>query len=75
MGVRIGGDLGDVPCLGLLVANDGFDELPGVGGMSAAGSTILVPARWRLGVKNVVWDPPASRRIVEYNCKADPVGE
>lgn len=59
--------LGRVPYPGLLVENPGFDELPGAGGAGAAGGAILVPARRRLGVKDVVWDPPSSRRIVRYN--------
>lgn len=61
--------LGSVPYPGLLVENPGFDELPGAD--PAAGDSILVPSRRRLGVKDVVWDPPTSRRIVRYDSKVD----
>lgn len=63
-----GGLVGDdvvVPYPGLLFENSEFDELPGASG---AGEVILVPARRRLGIKDVVWDPPVSRRIVRYGC-------
>jgi hypothetical protein len=61
-GVGIQGGLGAVPYPGLLVENSEYDELPGAG----AGASILVPSRRRLGVKDVVWDPPTARRIVRY---------
>ncbi|KUI73920.1 Cytosine deaminase [Cytospora mali] len=64
-------DLDGVPYPGLLVENAEYDELPAAGG-TAAGVGILVPARRRLGIKDVVWDPPRSRRIVRYESKPDP---
>lgn len=62
LGVRIRGIENAVPCPGLLVENPEYDEVPGAG----AGANILVPSRRRLGVKDVVWDPPTARRIVRY---------
>jgi hypothetical protein len=55
-------DLGScVPSPALLVMNDAYVELPGNGGDGPG--RIRVPARQRLSVKDVVWDPPP-RRVV-----------
>ena len=59
--------LGGVPYPGLLIENPEFDRLPG-----PADEDILVPARRRLGVKDVVWDPPVSRRVVRYDSEPSP---
>lgn len=56
-------DLGhDVTVPGLLVRNFGYVEIPGERGDEQG--QIRVPARQRLSVKDVVWDPPSSRYIL-----------
>ncbi|KAG8164358.1 hypothetical protein KVR01_006276 [Diaporthe batatas] len=51
-----------VPVPGLLVVNDDCVVLPGKDGDGSA--RITVPARQRLSVKDVVWDPPARRSVL-----------
>lgn len=53
---------GGVPVPGLLVINDVFVAIPGKDGDSSG--QIKVPARQRLSVKDVVWDPPARRSVL-----------
>lgn len=56
-------DLGNgVPVPGLLVRNVEHVELPGKSGDEHG--QIRVPARQRLSVNDVVWDPPSSRPIL-----------
>ncbi|KAI3393480.1 hypothetical protein diail_4201 [Diaporthe ilicicola] len=56
-------DLGHgVPVPGLLVRNVGHVEIPGESGDGHG--QIRVPARQRLSVKDVVWDPPLLRQIL-----------
>ncbi|KAL1883919.1 hypothetical protein Daus18300_000027 [Diaporthe australafricana] len=56
-------DLGhDVPVPGLLVRNLSYVEIPG--NSDDEHVQIRVPARQRLSVKDVVWDPPSLRHIL-----------
>ncbi|KAH8778466.1 amidohydrolase [Diaporthe sp. PMI_573] len=56
-------DLGrGVPVPGLLVMNDDYVDLPGKNG--DGDGQIRVPARQRLSIKDVVWDPPSRRSVL-----------
>lgn len=56
-------DLGhSVPLPGLLVRNVEYVEVPGKSGDGH--DQIRVPARQRLSVKDVVWDPPSLRHVL-----------
>ncbi|POS71840.1 amidohydrolase [Diaporthe helianthi] len=58
-------DLGSgVPVPGLLVMNDDFVDLPGKLENGDGPGQIRVPARQRLTVKDVVWDPPTRRSML-----------
>lgn len=52
----------NVPVPGLLIRNVGYVEIPGTSGDEH--DQIRVPARQRLSIKDVVWDPPSLRHVL-----------